>query len=194
MSAGPESQLELFDLERPSAPRPLHRELLGQLRLQLRYDQLVLGGIAGLIGMTVIFACGVERGKQLARVEGAPLSTPPAAMVVVPRAMDEPSPSVSPTKAGEQHAPVSSPAPKAKTPSKPAVVTSRYAVQLATYSRPQLAKQELERLKARGEPAFLVMRDGRTSVYVGPFPSKQNASKKVARLKTQYQDCFVKNL
>jgi len=57
-----------------------------------------------------------------------------------------------------------------------------------------LAKQDLERLKARGEPVFLVMRDGRTSVYVGPFPSKQNASKKLAMLKAQYQGCFVKHL
>jgi cell division septation protein DedD len=71
---------------------------------------------------------------------------------------------------------------------------SRYAVQVVTYSRPQSAKQELERLKARGERAFLVIREGRTIVYVGPFLSKVNASDKVAVLKAHYHDCFVKTL
>jgi cell division septation protein DedD len=52
----------------------------------------------------------------------------------------------------------------------------------------------MDRLKARGEPAFLVMREGRTSVYVGPFGSRDNASQKIAGLRTEYQDCFVKTL
>ena len=67
-------------------------------------------------------------------------------------------------------------------------------MQVVTFSRPHLAKQEMERLHARGERAFLVMRDGRTVVYVGPFPSKTNASQKVASLRTLYQDCFVRTL
>ncbi len=39
------------------------------MSLHLRYDQLILVGVAGVIGVTVVFAFGVERGKQLARAE-----------------------------------------------------------------------------------------------------------------------------
>lgn len=78
--------------------------------------------------------------------------------------------------------------------SSPTTSTSRYAVQLASYSQPQLAKRALAQLQAKGERAFLIMREGRTIVYVGPFPSKGHASEKVADLKVHYQDCFVRSL
>ena len=185
-----ENQLELFDVASQAAPRP-HRELVGQVRLHLRYDQLVLTSVIGILGLTVIFACGVERGKQLARYEGgsAPsaLETPTAAVPELPAAP-------MPTKTATQRVPASGVSPKAKTPGKPAMVKSRYAVQVVTFSRLVLAKQELERLQSRGERAFLVAREGRTAVYVGPFTSKNNASEKVSTLKTHYQDCFVRVL
>jgi len=224
-----ESQLELFEGGAPSA-RPPHRETLGRFLVQARYDQLVLVGIAGLIGVTVVFASGVERGKQLARTERALLTREPRT-TTSPRSNEfergshtglpvvrgepptasatsivgtEPSvasqvvPAGSPVKGGESAGgavPSLTPlAPKGNPPSKPALARSRYAVQVVTYSRPLLAKQELQRLQANGESAFLVIRDGRTSVYVGPFPTKGNAQEKVARLKTRYQDCFVKSL
>ena len=63
-----ENQLELFELRKHATPRP-HRETLGRVLLQLRYDQLVLSGMAGIIGLTVVFAFGVERGKELVRSE-----------------------------------------------------------------------------------------------------------------------------
>ena len=183
-----ENQLELFNLTSQAAPRP-HREFVGHVRLQLRYDQLVLTGVAGIIGLTVIFACGVERGKQLVRYEGratSALESPPGIPPVPTAPMT--------TGLTPQRVPASSIAPKAKTPGRPATLRSRYAVQVVTFSRPQLAKQELERLQSRGERAFLVAREGRTAVYVGPFPSKSHASEKVSTLKTRYQDCFVKVL
>ena len=183
-----ENQLELFDLASQAAPRP-HREFVGHVRLQLRYDQLVLTSMVGIIGLTVIFACGVERGKQLARYEGSATSAlelPPAIPAVPTAPMT--------TKLTPQRVPASGEAPKVKAPGKPATLRSRYAVQVITFSRPQLAKQELERLQSRGERAFLVAREGRTAVYVGPFPSKSHASEKRSTLKTHYQDCFVKVL
>ena len=189
-----ERQLELFGAAQPST-KPRHRETLGRFFVHVRYDQLMLVGIAGLMAVTVIFACGVERGKQLVRGERAlfvreqpaPLSTPPGASgsaMAVPAA-----PSIEKTPVLTPLAPN-----KAKEPSKSGSGRSRYAVQVVTYSRPQLAKMELQRLKAKGEQAFLMIREGRTSVYVGPFESKGYAQKHVVRLKTHYQDCFVKSL
>ena len=195
-----ENQLELFEGAAPSV-RPPHRETLGRFLLHARYDQLVLAGIAGLMSVTVVFACGVERGKQLARTERALLthepSTAPATSVVVtePSVASHVAPAMSPGKGREPTGgPVPSLTPKGTPPSKTRVAKSRYAVQVVTYSRPHLAKQELQKLKAKGEPAFLMIRQGRTSVYVGPFPTKGNAQEKVAKLKTRYQDCFVKSL
>ena len=199
-----ENQLELFDVVgRPG--RLSRQETVGRFLLHARYDQIVLAGIASLIGLTVVFACGVERGKQLATAE----QTLPAQQEFAPPhpsvtkmgklpVMNQPLPAMPPAVAGEQKAvpvPASTlQAPKTKEPGKPAVSKSRYAVQVVTYSRPLLAKHELQRLKGRGEAAFLVMREGRTSVYVGPFPTKLNADRKLTKLKSWYQDCFVRTL
>ena len=197
MSERAENQLELFEGAQPSA-RPPHREMLGRVFVQARYDQLVLVGMAALIGVTVIFASGVERGKQLARGERALIVREPAKPVntATPSIAGQPAMVIVPAAGPVGNAPAAlTPlVPKAKPPSKSAVGKSRYAVQVVTYSRGTLAKLELERLQAKGEPAFLVIREGRTSVYVGPFPTKGNAQEHVARLKTRYLDCFVKSL
>ncbi len=185
-----EHQLELFDLSNQPVAR-LQRETFGRLLIHLRYDQLVLGGIATLLGVTVVFACGVERGKQLVRGERMMVARqqPAASDQKTAPAAPEQKAAVEPHKA-EKKTP--------STPEAPAKATgkgaSRYAVQVVTYSRPTLAKREMERLKARGERVFLVMRDGRTMVYVGPFPSKVNASEKLTSLRPHYQDCFIKPL
>lgn len=211
-----ENQLELFDLSKQPAAR-MTRESLGRVFLHFRYDQLVLGSIAGLLGLTVIFACGVERGKQLVRSErvllgrqqllkteepsrSASLPKPklePAtapAPVTAPAHVEQPSAPAAPAKA---KAPANTPVTaKARTKVATAAKTgaSRYAVQVVTYRQPQMARQEMERLRAKGEPVFLLIRDGRTIVYVGPFPSKTNASERLGRLKARYQDCFIKSL
>ncbi|MBI2495704.1 MAG: SPOR domain-containing protein [Candidatus Omnitrophica bacterium] len=185
--------------------RVARQETVGRFLLHARYDQLVLAGIGSLIGLTVVFACGVERGKQFARAEQALLShqertAPPPSMTGAgkPPVANQPLPAVPPAVTGAQKSvpvPASTPqAPKAKEPRQPAFGKSRYAVQVVTYSRPGLAKQEVQRLKKRGETACPVMREGRTSVYVGPFPSKRHADRKLTKLKSRYQDCFIRTL
>ena len=209
-----ESQLELFDVQRQSAPPP--RETVGRLLIQLRYDQCVLAGMAGLIGLAMIFAGGVERGKQLVRSErvllarqpqpASPSTSQTSAAPSTPQSLsEESSPASSETTTKLKSAPAPSAAPKLKTPKRvvsdqpaksPTVKAgaSRYAVQVVTFKRSDAAKRELDRLQALGERAFLVMREGRTMVYVGPFPSKTNASEKLVDLKPRYQDCFVRTL
>ena len=206
----PEGQLELFDLARQPVPR-VRPEHVGRFLLQLRYDQLVVGSIACVLGLTVIFACWVERGKQLVRSERAMLAREPAdqAPPAAPTTKQETAEKVDNAERKSSPPPALTPKVKKPTklvsePSKPNAVhenvtvqqagRSRYAIQVVTFSRAQLAKRELDRLQARGERAFLVIRDGRTVVYVGPFPSKDNASQKLTMLKTRYQDCFLRTL
>jgi cell division septation protein DedD len=184
--------------------------MLGRVLLQLRHDQLVLAAMAGVIGLTIIFATGVERGKQLARSERAILTrqqaappAPQAAPAAVVERVKRPATQVSAAAQAPMAAPTTKaataagqvPAQKKPEPAKTPKGKSRYAVQVVTFSRPLLAKKEMDRLRAKGERAFLIIRDGgRTVVYVGPFPSKGNAVEKVSSLKIQYRDCFVKTL
>lgn len=210
MTVSREQQLELFDVANQPASKP-HRELWGRLVIQMRHDQLILAGIGSLIVLTVIFAGGVERGKELARSEQRRV------LVQQPQALTPEVKSSKPSVVYEDQKPMVAPKPQVTTekksvaktvgqntqaPSKNELVQkkalvsekSRYIIQVATYNRPNLAQQELQRIHARGERAFLILRDGRAVVNVGPFPSRDHASKKLAGLKTRYQDCFVKTL
>ena len=205
-----ESQLELFDVQHQSARRP-SRRMLGWFVFQMRHDQLVLAGMLGVLGLTVIFAFGVERGKQLVRFERAMLvrerpaaaspTASPAATTEAARPSGEPASAATvkdtpaPMKAPKAKGPPSKLASeKASTPSVKSAGRSRYAVQVVTFTRPFLAKQELDKLQANGERGFLVIKEGRTIVYVGPFPSRDNATEKLGTLKSRYHDCFLRTL
>lgn len=190
--SSPDGQLELFDLSGQPTTKPRHTTL-GRLVLQIRQDQLMVAGIASLVGLTIVFALGVERGKQLVRSERVLLArqqTPqPQAVVPTPSVAKTTKPSVAaPTAPVKPKTPVKLATPPAATSG------SRYAIQVVTYRQPQLAKRELERLQAKGERAFLMNRQGLTALCVGPFPSKDNAKEKLVQLKDRYQGCFLKTL
>ena len=185
-----EEQLELFSLKGHAGGSPSYREIPRRWCIQLRHEQLMLGGIVSLIGVAIVFACGVERGKQLVRAEQASEVRPSAPLRAFEKASREPEAVVkqspAPQPALEGHV---KPARKLADGS-----MSRFAIQVVTYSQSRLASLELQRLQARGERAFLVKRNGRTAVFVGPFPSQAHASEKLTSLKPRYQDCFVKTL
>ena len=203
MSQSAPGQLELFDLSRQQSA-VLRRENVGRLMLSVRHDQLILSAIGALIGLTVIFAFGVERGKQIARREAAAalaavssgntqtlaaeapqLATAVAAAVT---AVATPAPA-------ELAAPVEAPETKRKAePAKAEQAAGKFGIQLVTYSKPQLARQELQRLQGRGEKAFLVTRKGKTLLLAGPFESREDAADRLVILKERYGDGFVKTL
>ena len=191
--SSPDGQLELFDLSGHPATKPRHTTL-GRLVLQIRQDQLMVAGIASLVGLTIVFALGVERGKQIVRSERVLLARQqaPQPQTVVP------APSSSSAKTTKPSVAAPTTLVKPKTPVKlaapSAMSRSRYAVQVVTYRQPQLAKRELDRLQAKGERAFLMSRKGLTVLCVGPFPSKDNAQEKLVQLKDRYQGCFLKTL
>lgn len=184
-------QLYLFKVP---AERAVHPEPLCIGALSLRPDHVLLSLMFGLIGLSVIFALGVERGRQVAQVQPpllaprepevkAKASTPPVEAEIPSSRRD-----IAPSPA----------APKPRVPKAPVKVatggSSQCAIQVVTYSQPMLAQQELQRLHQRGERAFLMKRQGRTVLYVGPFPSKAHAATKLTSLRHQYRDCFVKSL
>ena len=184
-------QLYLFDV--PATPAA-QRERLRLGALSLRPDHVLLSLMFGLIGLSVIFALGVDRGRRVAQAE-RPLLPPRE-----PDVKTSPNPSLGPRprdpspripSASEGVAP-KKPGPKAAV--KVANDPSQFAIQVVSYNQPTLAQQELQRLQQRGERAFLVKRQGRTVLYVGPFPSKDHAATKLTALRRHYRDCFVKSL
>ncbi len=198
----PEDQLELFDVTSQASisSRPFS---IGRITISFRYDHLVVAGIAALISSAVVFAFGVERGKHLARSERiAPLVPQRVIAQDVPSPVRPAAPVVQEAKQrdtkprGSAQSPAVSPAEgvKSKPQKERAPSRTRYAIQVMTYRRLQLARQERQRLESKGERAFLVTNDGGTRVYVGPFPDKANASEKLTTLRGQYRDCFVRSL
>jgi len=203
-----QSQLELFEAI-PSSR--LHRReiaLVGNFRI--RYDHAVLITILGLIGCSIVFAMGVERGKHLARTEqrflGADLARYLPGQSVNTR--DDGQGKTNASEPTDRHTEASKPkvTPDQKTVPRPAqgrkppvktvskTATSGFVVQVVSYDQPRLAVRELQRLKGRGEPAFLLMKRGKTVVMVGPFSTKAGATTNLARLRQRYQDCFVRTL
>jgi cell division septation protein DedD len=178
----PTTQLELFEVPRQAPHRRRHPAFMGNL--QIRQDDAALLAMASLIGVSVLFAIGVERGKQFAR-------TAPSLMIPRPSAAPPAEPAL-PAMAGKPAGSVKK-APTAPT-KKAAARRSRFAVQVVSYRQAKLAQQELQRLKRQGEPAFLLMKQDRTALLIGPFPTKQTASTKLASLKRRYPDCFIQHL
>ena len=174
-------QFELFEsASQPAGRRP--RLAIGQLHL--RHDHAVLVGIVGLLGCSVVFALGVERGKRLARAEQPVLPAVASASPAKPGPIE-----TSPVAKTVAAAPA-----QVVNVSPRATDRSGFAIQVVAFRQPQLAQRELQRLKQRGEPAFLVTRQERIVLYVGPFASKATAAAKLAGLKRQYQDCFIRTL
>ena len=206
-SMQPDMQLELFNVPHQT---PIRRNITAIGNLQLRHDHVVLLLIAVLIGCSVVFAMGVERGKSVAQAAGLFLSPQGVAAkaVQVPQQTTVKRAETSADQQASAKAPPakSSPVPvgpravpdKRVAPSAPVKVAaderSRFAIQVVSYRQPRLAQRELQRLQQRGEQAFLIMKQDKVVVFVGPFPTKSHASSKLVRLRQQYQDCFLRSL
>ena len=203
----PDPQFQLFELPKQPRSKPQAAPLR---HWQLRQDHVFILVIASLIGTSVTFGFGVERGKQLARQE--PLAIVPSVTVssgpavqARPPAVTSESPIAEPSRVSST--PLATPAtepmmqpmpprlkPVPKSPAKSVAGRSRFAIQVVTYTQPKLAQRQLERLKRRGIAAFLVTAKDRMALCVGPFPSREDASAKLASLKREYQDCFLRTL
>jgi hypothetical protein len=180
----PNTQLELFVLPDDQTKNRGRLSAIGFVRI--RQDHAVLFVIGGLIGISVVFAFGVERGKLLSKAEQALLL--PSLKAPINTSPVEPSISLASAEATTAQAQQTSPAKKA-VPKPP-----QFAIQVVSYRQAQLAQKELDRLKRRGEPAFVLQRQGKAALLVGPFATKQTASEKLVSLRALYHDCFLKNL
>ena len=194
MAAMDSTQLQLFDVpEQFAGPRRI-----GQLgAFSVRQDHAVLGLITLLISASVVFALGVERGKQLARSERRQVESTQASSTGAKSAT--PAASTGETAeivvAAEPKAATKTAATKSSTTTTASSASQRkFAIQVVSYNTSTLAQRELEQLQQRGEQAFLVKKQNKVVLFVGPFANKEHAREQLGRLKARYQDCFLQNL
>ena len=185
-----DEQLQLFNVPGHPARRP--RGLTAPLgQASLRHDHVVLVAMIAMIAASIVFAFGVERGKRVAHTEQSPsiaqaLSIPEATM-----SAKRPETVVGSTDSKASSAPQKQPL---KAASASVAGDAQFAIQVVTCRQTQSARRELRQLQQRGENAFLLQRQGKTTVLVGPFPTKENAASKLSALRQRYQDCFLRTL
>ena len=70
----------------------------------------------------------------------------------------------------------------------------RYSIQVASYSRKDIALEEVDTLKKKGHDPFLIQKGQYVALCVGRFATKEEATTIAKNLKARYSDCFVRKL
>ena len=163
------------------------------LVLRLAHEDMVLGAIGAIMVVMLGFCVGVERGKRIvvASVTPIPAALPPVGATPMLPAIRPPMAQprvVAPAAAGGSGAatvgsPVSGPT---------KVVSSRYVVQVATYTARDQAVAAQGRLSQRGVTAALATKGKYHVLYASGFATYAQATAAADRLRTTYRDCFVR--
>lgn len=69
-----------------------------------------------------------------------------------------------------------------------------YSIQLASYSRKDIALAEVSRLKKKGFEPILLEKGKYWALCVGRFKTKEEARTLTKNFKNSYSDCFIRNL
>lgn len=182
-------QKELFEFEKPKRFFPRISDLFPKadfernVAITLTLDKVVFIAIGIVMLMVVIYALGVEAGKNR-RLEPlrsqavptqVPVSVPVATVPVAAR-------------------PVSAQQARAVLPQKSSVAIGQYTILAATFNNKDNALQEVRKLRLQGLDAMLMQRDSRFFVCVGSYQDKgsaeaQNNLKKVRRF---HSDAYLR--
>ena len=73
-------------------------------------------------------------------------------------------------------------------------IKTGYVIQVATYKNKKLAEKEKKKLEKKGFPVILSRRGKYLVIFVGKFPTKEEAKQKLNFLKARYKDCFIRRL
>ena len=209
----PEQQEELFPEGDASAKRRRSRGAplfpLTRWTFSVSYEQLILSTVAFIMAGLVLFSLGMERGRRVAQrsptqplTAGAPVAThrgqtslafaenaptPPVRMPsgTVPSAQAKAS--VVAPAAAPAAAPITTTAAAAPTNAK-----GQFTIQLATFTQPALAEEELRLLRKGGYQPFLIKTGKFSAVCVGAYATRQEATRQLAAVKSSYHDSFVR--
>jgi cell division septation protein DedD len=171
-----EEQRELFqEFTRPSRGiRRIRERYIAQRApfVAISIEHAVFGGIAVVLAIVIVFSLGVERGKQLGKIKAA---TGEKRIVQV----HEPGTSIEEDRDAQR--------------TQREEDTGAYTVQIVTYKSESVANRKIRALKQEGLRAFIIPKEGLFQVCVGTYGTSKEATGALKKLRSQYQDCFVRN-
>ena len=177
------AQLELFSQDQGlSYIRPRNKRApLSYIR---GYEKIILIFAAFMVTALISFSLGVEKGKRLftSAIKSQYLAetqkiAPPQSTPAAP----------APVAAAQQSFIVS-------VKSVPQSAAGKFTIQVATFKTAALAQKEAEFLKKKGFTVRLSSSGAYVVLCAGNFSNKETAKPVLAKLKKQYDDCFIRRL
>lgn len=202
--ANSDYQKELFEFEdRSRKAFPRFEKILpkadfeGKVSITLGLEKIIFVSIAVILALVVVFALGVERGKNVATVvseEGVPLA-----------AVTQPQPEIQPqlsqkSMASEAAKPEMSQtqmASKAATPvlagiEADDIKTKPLTIIAVTYRTSDAATQTVNWLKKESYPAYMKQEGQYFLVCIGLYPNMNTAQAAVKKIKHLFKDAYIK--
>ena len=145
-------------------------------RITFSIDKLYIFSVLFILSLVVSFSLGVERGKTI-RLKNS----------VVKKDIEI---NKSPQLPPENKSLKIKEAPEEDIKEKEVF----YSIQLATYTKKEIAEAEAEKLKRKGLNPLLLKKGRYLVLCVGKFKTKEEAKNLLANLKKRYADCFLRKL
>ncbi|MDD3905082.1 MAG: SPOR domain-containing protein [Candidatus Omnitrophica bacterium] len=199
-------QKELFEFEKPKRFFPRLSNLFPKadfernVILTLTLDRAVFIAIGIIMAMVVVYAMGVEKGKQLPveavqQAVGAimvpaksaptvPSATMPAKLAPVPAVKALPAARILQAVKAQPAARIPAP-----------VKTTPYTIVAVTLARKDTALREAEKLKGQGYNVYIVRSGAYFQVCVGAYADKTTAQsqKDLTNIRRLYKDAYLKS-
>ena len=145
-------------------------------RITFSIDKLYIFSVLFILSLVVSFSLGVERGKTI-RLKNS----------VVKKDIEI---NKSPQLPPENKSLKIKEAPEEDIKEKEVF----YSIQLATYTKKEIAEAEAEKLKRKGLNPLLLKKGKYLILCVGKFETKEEAKNLLVNLKKRYTDCFLRKL
>jgi cell division septation protein DedD len=201
MNDATEGQKELFDdFEPPKRTFPKLGRLFqkGDFAVTLNSEKLIFLSIAMVMAMVIVFALGVEKGRE-ERLATKAMEASAKAAVTQPKPATQVKTAINVLPKNIAVAPAMparpvTPAAKAAEPVRmPATLDSGkpYTIVAVTFRRKDTALSKAERLKREGLAAFVKESEEFFVVCVGAYASKDAAKSCLSKVKKYYGDAYI---
>lgn len=201
-------QKELFEFKEKSRksfsrldkilPKP---DFDGKVSIALGLDRIIFISMGIMLGMVVVFAIGVERGRAIEReaIEEVRVKAIASEQALKPvtaaayRAIQDrqPQPPVTPAAARGAQEPQAAKA-AAKSDARPDIGDKPYTIVAASFKGREAGQLAVNRLKKEGFDAYLTQNDPYVVVCVGGYSNRGAAGPVFDKVKRLYKDAYIK--
>ncbi|HEC69375.1 MAG TPA: SPOR domain-containing protein [Candidatus Omnitrophica bacterium] len=153
-------------------------------RITFSVDKLYIFSILLVLSLVISFSLGVERGKAI-RLKNSPVKEDKNVGIIKKD-----------IKIHKPQLPQENKSLKIKEAPKEDIKEKEifYSIQLATYTKKEIAEAEAKKLKRKGLNPLLLKKGKYLVLCVGKFRTKEEAKNLLANLKKRYTDCFLRKL